>query len=201
MNKLILICCTIILVAFLGCTTPVTNNVIVLSNTSMSNAPMSNAPARIKQLNLSQYAKIEQDRYVISGDEVYDRKTDLTWKRCNYGQTWDNQNSWCKGIIKRVSIDHASSDIEAMKGGWRLPEEGELMSIFEIYCGAEKIKAQEIFPDIKGDEWNATSTPNGESHIMACECFGSKAFAAGVGKQMNTIIRLVHNGKTNTLAK
>jgi hypothetical protein len=40
-------------------------------------------------------------RFVVNSNEVYDRKTDRTWRRCNYGQTYDAENRWCAGIIKR----------------------------------------------------------------------------------------------------
>jgi len=138
---------------------------------------------------------IKKDRFIVKGDEVYDRKTDRTGKRCNYGQTWDDQNNWCTGIIKRVPIDHAASEVEGIKGGWRIPDVNEMMSIMDVSCGTEKDKAQGIFADVKSSEWYATSTPHGDSHVMAVECMGAQAKAAGVGNQMFSIIRLVREGK------
>jgi len=136
-----------------------------------------------------------KDRFIVTGDEVYDRKTNRTWKRCNYGQTWDAQNKWCIGVIKRVPIDHAVSEVKRIKGGWKVPDVNELMSLMEVSCGTEKDKAQGIFADVKSSEWYATSTSHGDSHVMAVECIGAQAKAAGVGNQMFSIIRLVREGK------
>jgi hypothetical protein len=140
------------------------------------------------------YTLIEQDRFLVSRDEVYDRKTDRTWKRCNYGQMWDDQSNWCKGVVKRMSVESANSEMKESKGGWRVPDVNELMSLFEVYCGGEKSKVQEIFPEIKR-EWYATSTPNRDSHIKVVECLGSGPHWFGVGKQLNLIIRPVREGK------
>ena len=182
MNKLFFFVYSLMFLALTACTTP--------------------ADTQVKKPSMPkytpQYTSIDKDRYIISGDEVYDRKTERIWKRCNYGQRWDDKEKWCKGLVKRVPIADAKSAIENIGGGWRVPDVSELMSLFEVYCSADKSKVQEIFADILHHEWYATSTPNGETHFMAVECFGSRASSAGVGKRMQTPIRLVREAKGPT---
>jgi len=37
-------------------------------------------------------------RYVLNGDEVYDKKTDLTWERCSVGKKCDERVSCVQGF-------------------------------------------------------------------------------------------------------
>ena len=137
------------------------------------------------------------DQFIVSGDEVYDRKTDKTWKRCNYGQSWDSENNWCKGIPKRLNIDEAILEIANLKSNWRLPDLGELERIMAVGCVSKKEKesTSEIFPEIQKRTYYLTTTTNGDSHIMAVECFGLSTTSVGVGKKMISAVRLVREGK------
>ncbi len=64
-------------------------------------------------------------RYVLQGDTIYDRKTDLTWQRCTYGQHWREVGE-CQGEPRRLTFDDAN---KLKLGGWRLPTLDELNSI------------------------------------------------------------------------
>lgn len=64
-------------------------------------------------------------RFVINGEYAYDIKTDLTWKRCSYGQVW-REPSGCTGKPTLITFDDAK---QLEKDGWRIPTLDELNSI------------------------------------------------------------------------
>jgi hypothetical protein len=134
-------------------------------------------------------------RFSVSGDEIYDRQTEITWKRCLYGQEWDAQNNFCKGVIKHLPIGQAAIDFGNVSAGWRIPNQEELMSLMEVLCKKGKDDNLKIFDTPKMAEKHATSTMNGESHLIAVQCLGSTVDWVGVGKQFSTVLRLVHEGK------
>jgi hypothetical protein len=47
----------------------------------------------------AQNAPAVNSRYVIQGDTVYDKKTDLTWQRCSVGQRWA-EGKGCVGVTE-----------------------------------------------------------------------------------------------------
>jgi hypothetical protein len=86
-------------------------------------------------------------RYVIKDGEVYDKKTDLTWQRCSFGQQWKD-GLGCVGIIKTLNWDDAQRQASAQ---WRVPTVDELSSLIDH----EKTKGEQIlaidevaFPDM-----------------------------------------------------
>jgi len=86
-------------------------------------------------------------RYVINSAEVYDKKTDLTWQRCSFGQHWKD-GLGCVGIIKTLNWDDAQRQASAQ---WRVPTVDELSSLIDH----EKTKGEQIlaidevaFPDM-----------------------------------------------------
>ena len=45
-------------------------------------------------------------RFEVHGDTVYDETTDLTWRRCSYGQEW-TEGGGCSGSVKLLDWDSA----------------------------------------------------------------------------------------------
>ena len=76
--------------------------------------------AAFAQLNIS-----------LDGTEVTDSKTNLTWKRCAEGMTWNGTN--CSGTAAIFTHDGAlqQAAIQAGSVGWRLPNVKELSSIVD----------------------------------------------------------------------
>ncbi len=64
-------------------------------------------------------------RYVANDDEVYDRVTKLTWKRCSVGQRWE-ASVGCVALILTISFDQAENRVNER---WRLPTIDELQSL------------------------------------------------------------------------
>lgn len=64
-------------------------------------------------------------RLVIQNDTVYDRKTDLTWQRCTYGQNWQDAQG-CVGTPQKLGFDEAK---QLQANGWRMPTLDELNTI------------------------------------------------------------------------
>ena len=145
----------------------------------------------------AQFERDLAERFAVSGNEVYDRKTDRTWQRCNFGQTYDAEHRWCAGIIKRVDIDAATSDVSANAGGrWRIPDAGEMMSVLDVACtsGMKDVVAT-VFPEVlQGPTtYYLTTTSSDSSHVTAAHCFIG-AQTSGVGRKMVSVVWLVRNG-------
>jgi hypothetical protein len=49
-------------------------------------------------------------RFEIHGETVYDKKTDLTWMRCSYGQEWSDHGG-CSGSVRFLDWD-GNGDLE-----------------------------------------------------------------------------------------
>lgn len=83
------------------------------------------------------------DRYQPLGKSaavVLDIKTDLAWKRCYYGQTWDADLKGCEGVAVPLNWSAAYSLID--EGGFRLPSLEELQSL--VYCNNLHNSAEQI---------------------------------------------------------
>jgi hypothetical protein len=141
-------------------------------------------------------ASPSQDRLVVSGDEIYDKKTDKTWKRCNYGQTWDNSNGWCRGVAKRLTVAIAATEVGELNGGWRVAELGEVLSVLEIACAAIVGKSDPVFAEIHHYDWYLTATRHGNpDSIMGARCQGVRTDTAGLGSKYVSLIRIVRDGR------
>jgi len=70
---------------------------------------------------------VANPRYVIHGDSVYDKKTDLTWARCSVGQRWE-EGGGCVGSVNVYTFDHAQKQAN---GPWRVPTKEELMTLID----------------------------------------------------------------------
>jgi hypothetical protein len=95
-------------------------------------------------------------RYIVQGDEVYDKTTKLTWQRCTLGRHWENG----KGSVGTTLPMNWEKAMQQGKNGWRLPTKEELETLVSSCCVKPAIN-QNIFPDVgvDGPWWYWTSTP------------------------------------------
>ena len=98
----------------------------------------------------------------VTTSTLLDVTTDLVWRRCSEGQTWNG--STCEGeAIKytwqeALQLAHQASDEDLL--GWRLPNVKELASITERDCVRPAVNSS-LFPATPPDDfW--TSTPSAD---------------------------------------
>jgi hypothetical protein len=144
-------------------------------------------------------AELLAKRFQVDGNEVYDRKTNLTWQRCDFGQSWDAANAWCSGVKKHATTDGLDEAARSGAPGWRLPTLDEISSLMEVACRPQPKDVPPVFAEIErgaATGYYLTSTPNGSGEgVMAEQCFGgSSAMPAGLGRKYVSITRLVHAG-------
>lgn len=86
-------------------------------------------------------------RFVVEGDKVYDKKTDLTWARCSMGQKWVEGH----GCLGSVGITTLAKALEQQKDAWRLPTKAELDTLVDKGLVAAKHQPtinDAAFPDM-----------------------------------------------------
>ena len=109
----------------------------------------------------AQNAPAANSRFLIQGDTVYDRKTNLTWQRCSVGQRWV-EGTGCVGVINTFTFDVAKQQGD---GNWHMPPKGKLATLIDRNRKANKQKPmidELAFPDM--DPANLvywSSTPHG----------------------------------------
>ncbi|WP_051068543.1 DUF1566 domain-containing protein [Thiobacillus denitrificans] len=133
-------------------------------------------------------------RYVISSDEVYDKQTDLTWKRCSVGMRW-KEGMGCVGVQKTFTFEDAQKQ---GGGGWRVPSKDELATLIDQARKKQERRPTidvDAFPDMarQGAElWYWTSTPNASD----AWCVGFSAGRVGNCLRSDTnAVRLVRGGQ------
>ncbi len=72
----------------------------------------------------------ERFTYSADGQEVSDKKTGLTWRRCAEGMTWKGKA--CAGQAIFFTQPDAAARAKAAGGEWRLPELKEMSSIVAL---------------------------------------------------------------------
>ena len=104
----------------------------------------------------------ESDFSVVSDSTYLHDTTDLVWKRCAEGQTWDGTT--CDGEAVKytwqeaLQLAHEASNEDLL--GWRLPNVKELASIAERQCVRPAVNST-LFPETPPDDfW--TSTPSSD---------------------------------------
>jgi len=96
-------------------------------------------------------------RFEVHGDTVYDKRTDLTWKRCSYGQQW-TESGGCTGSVKLLDWDSAMGLDSAGDANWRLPQRDELQTIVAPNCKRPAIN-EAVFPGTPSIQyWTSTAT-------------------------------------------
>ncbi|EKA4523125.1 DUF1566 domain-containing protein [Vibrio cholerae] len=94
---------------------------------------------------------------------VTHHKTGLMWQRCELGQSWDG--STCIGSSTRFSyadaLLQAKQNTLAGVNDWRMPNEKELFSIYEVRC-SEGDNIQ-LFPNADWDHFQLFSDPSRSS--------------------------------------
>lgn len=98
----------------------------------------------------------------VTTSTLLDTTTDLVWRRCAEGQTWDG--STCNGEAVKytwqqaLQLAHEASNEDLL--GWRLPNVKELATITERDCVRPAINSS-LFPATPPDDfW--TSTPSAD---------------------------------------
>ena len=86
-------------------------------------APMNAASAVCYDRNV----KGEQLRFVLNGDDAFDTKTGLTWKRCSLGTAQAGRHG-CKGEKMFVDLDTAIRLAKETSEGWRVPSGHQFQS-------------------------------------------------------------------------
>jgi hypothetical protein len=133
-------------------------------------------------------------RYVIKGDTVYDKETNLSWQRCSVGQRWVD-GTGCVGMVKTFDF-HAAQ--QQGSGTWRVPTKDELPTLVDLNRKAQEKKPmidEVAFPDTDPKKlWYWTSTPAGESGGWYV-CFGDGDLFNGYYEKRPFAVRLVRRGQ------
>lgn len=108
-------------------------------------------------------------RYVrYDNGTVLDKYTDLMWKACSEGQTWNNLAHSCDQSVAAFNWDDMFLYVESFnaEGGfaaytdWRIPNIKELLSLVERQCVNPAINL-EVFPNTDPENvfWTSTRRP------------------------------------------
>ena len=92
-------------------------------------------------------------RFVLSGGEALDTKTNLIWSRCLHGKTWSEETSQCEGTATNLNWRDA---MNAEPEGWRVPNVKELGSIVEHACGHPSLNLDVFSVAIIPHLWSST---------------------------------------------
>lgn len=133
-------------------------------------------------------------RYVIKGDAVYDKETNLTWQRCSVGQRWVDRTG-CVGTVE--TFDFRTAQLQG-SGTWRLPSKDELPTLTDRNRKAQLKKPmidEVAFPDTDLKRlWYWTSTPAGDTGGWYV-CFGDGDLFNGYYETRRFAVRLVRRGQ------
>lgn len=135
-------------------------------------------------------------RFVVNGNEAFDYKTGLSWKRCSLGTRMDKGNR-CAGEKAFVSLDDALRSASAEGNGWHVPSGPELQTLIDVSCGSPVVDAS-VFPDIKPDDEGAapywTTNEVGTANLIYYFDFMTGR-ADGHSRGFRLAVRLVKTGK------
>jgi hypothetical protein len=96
-----------------------------------------------------------------SGQEVHDRSSGLTWRRCTEGMRWSGVG--CTGE-PRTFTQIEATEHAAQQTGWRLPTVGELHTLVDAGRRNPAIDTQ-AFPDTPPDWfWSASQANSRITH-------------------------------------
>ncbi|MDH5217034.1 MAG: DUF1566 domain-containing protein [Gammaproteobacteria bacterium] len=102
----------------------------------------------------------------------------LTWRRCLYGQQWDNASQSCTG--NPIKLNWQNALLTAKSNGWRLPNTKELMSIVDLQCFSPPLHPV-LFPEAPASLTSGlwTSTPL-QTNLDGSETY-TAAWTIGLG--------------------
>jgi Protein of unknown function (DUF1566) len=106
------------------------------------------------------------ERFRIKGAEILDTKTALIWKRCSEGMQWNGVG--CSGTAKEfawVDVRRHASSPELIEQGYRVPERGEVRSIFEKNTCSYEAMSDSVFDDAAANNyfWSGSVAAYGAS--------------------------------------
>lgn len=144
-------------------------------------------------------AQLSNDRFVPSpdGTEVKDTLTGLVWARCSEGMAWNNGTQTCDGTDERFDRKEALSYIKGQKGGWRIPNIKELLSISDLTAMLPAVD-RIAFPNTPTTQYVLSSTyadAIGHLHVKIVD------FSVGAVREVATdrgdrwSLRLVRRGR------
>lgn len=127
-------------------------------------------------------------------DSVTHKKTGLTWKRCAEGQSW--AGSTCSGVAQTYTW----SDANALgTGGWRLPNQNELLTIVEWSKVNPAINTT-IFPNTPSSAfWSASAYAGNSDHAWNLDfLYGYDYDNAKTNSNHVRLVRGVQSGVTSS---
>jgi hypothetical protein len=137
-----------------------------------------------------------QKRFVLKGDEAFDSKTGLIWKRCSLGTRADGAGR-CAGEKAFVNLDQALRSAKAEGDGWHVPAGPELESLIDVSCGNPVVDVS-VFPDIRPDDDGSaeywTTNEVGAANLVYFFDFMTGR-ADGHSRGFQLAVRLVKKGK------
>jgi Protein of unknown function (DUF1566) len=137
-----------------------------------------------------------QKRFILNGDQAFDSKTGLTWKRCSLGTRADGSRG-CVGEKAFVNLDQALQSAKAEGDGWHVPSGPELESLIDVSCGSPVVD-ESVFSDIRPDDEGAaeywTTNEVGVANLIYFFDFMTGR-ADGHSRGFQLAVRLVKKGK------
>ena len=125
-------------------------------------------------------------RFELSGEEAFDVRTNLTWKRCVEGMSWDTDTASCEGVELSLTWQEALGQVDEE---WRLPNLKELLSIVENFCGSPAIN-ETVFPETSTTDFFWTGSPYVNNALVWTVLF-DKGSDDGTDKSAGGFVRLV----------
>lgn len=138
-------------------------------------------------------------RYLIKGDSVLDKETNLTWMRCSIGQKLV-KGTGCIGKAKEFNFEEA---LQQGRDGWRLPTKDELLTLVD----KDRLKNMKVptmdrvaFPVLDENEmwyWSGTLGGNSAAWYVG---FNGGFFNGGItyrsgDRNSRFPVRLVRDGR------
>jgi len=131
---------------------------------------------------------IPATRYEMSGAEILDKETGLTWQRCSVGQEWKD-GAGCTGAVEVMDWRDA---MKHGRRGWRLPSREELETLVSKACSPSI--NPDAFPNLDPVNlwyWSSSQTDRDLAWLVQ---FGGGATFNGYQSSKNAV-RLVRGGK------
>jgi len=167
--------------------------IAAIAQTAQNEPAVKNESGNTGQVAQKPDALVANSRYVIRGDTVFDKKTNLTWQRCSVGQEW-TEGKGCLGLRTLFNFNAA----QGLKNKvWRVPTKEELETLIDLdrkskgLCPMIDVIA---FPNVESQSfWTSTSIDDSLALFVDFSCF-----ALGNGSAYRSVmfpVRLVRTGQ------